>query len=131
MDLLVGWRRADLDFSLDANATLGPFTKGQRVVDLEMKYDDFLLAVNGKYTFSQSNWSMTYYADIGEGDSDLTWQAIIGVDYKFDAFDLNVSYRHVEYEFGDIDGRFLSTPMSIKDVNMEFSGPLVGAKFQF
>jgi hypothetical protein len=131
IDVLAGWRRADMDFSMDAAVTLGPFNRGARVVDLNITHDDFLFAVNGEYEFSKSNWSIPYYADIGAGDSDLTWQAIIGVDYKFDAFDLNFSYRHAEYEFGDIDGRFLGISTPIKDVKMVFSGPSIGLKFEF
>lgn len=131
MDVLAGWRRADLEFSVDATVTLGPFTRGERVVDLDMGYDDFLLAVNGEYDFPGSNWSMPYYADIGTGDSDLTWQAMIGVDYAFDSWKLNLNYRHLEYDFGDVSGSYRGAPASIKNLEMVFSGPSIGAKFEF
>ena len=131
MDILAGWRRADLEFSVDATVTLGPINRGDRVVDLDMAYDDFLLAVNGQYDFAGSNWSMPYYADIGAGDSDLTWQAMIGLDYAFDSWKLHMNYRHLDYDFGDVSGTVLSKSVVAEDIEMVFSGPSIGAKFEF
>ena len=43
---------------------------------------------------------MPYYADIDTGDLDMTWQAMIGVDYKFESWKLHLNYRHLDYDFG-------------------------------
>jgi hypothetical protein len=131
MDILAGWRRADLEFSVDATVTVGPINKGVRVVHLDMSYDDFLLAVNGQYDFAGSNWSVPYYADIGAGDSDLTWQAMIGLDYAFDSWKLHMNYRHLDYDFGDVSGTVLGNSVVAEDIGMVFSGPSIGAKFEF
>ena len=121
MDLLVGWRYFDLELELKRNAVIVPGLSGSTSPDLTR--NDFILAVNGRYEFSNGEWSMPYYADIGTGESDLTWQAMVGVDYQFDWGKLFANYRHVDYDMGDAN-RF-------ENLEMTFSGPSFGARFEF
>ena len=51
----------------------------------------------------------------------LTWQLAGGFDYQISKWYLNFGYRHLEWDFDD-------SP-TIDD--MEFSGPYVGARYQF
>jgi len=70
-------------------------------------------------------WYVPFYVDVGTGDTDLTWQAFTGIGYKYKKFDLNVGYRYLDYDFekGDPGSGLLN------DLNI--SGPIIGAKFNF
>ena len=63
---------------------------------------------------------MPWYLDIGTGDSDLTWQTVLGLGYAFDWGQLTVTWTMLEYELSD--GR-------IEELN--FSGPSAGATFRW
>ena len=39
------------------------------------------------------NWHVPFYYDIGKGESELTYQAFAGINYKYDSFDLAAGYR--------------------------------------
>jgi len=64
---------------------------------------------------------MPYNADVGTGQSDLTWQAQLGVGYKFKYADVLLTYRYLDYEF-DSDS-------ALDDLTVK--GPQLGAKFYF
>lgn len=68
------------------------------------------------------NWFLPYYADIGTGDSKLTWQVFAGIGYKFKRVDAILGYRYLDFKFKNDNPVF-------DDLN--FSGPLLGARFQF
>jgi hypothetical protein len=137
MDVLAGWRRADLDASLDMTRNnvfpnIGPVPAGTRLFDMDITYDDFLVAINGEYDLADSNWSFPYYADVGAGDSDLTWQMMVGADYSFGSWKLHMNYRHLVYDFGDVPATVaLIGSVEARDVEVIFSGPSIGAKFEF
>ena len=82
---------------------------------------DAIVGVRGQYQISDQ-WTLAYYGDIGAGDTDLTWQAAVGADYKFDKWTLTFGYRHLAWEG-------VNDSATLEDV--EFSGPFVGAKFEF
>jgi hypothetical protein len=71
-------------------------------------------------------WSWRAYADIGAGGSDLTWQALGTVNYRFsDKLQLQFGYRYlsIDYDDGSGSNRFL--------YDVDFSGPYVGLQFRF
>jgi len=68
------------------------------------------------------NWVLPYYADIGTGDSKLTWQVFAGVGYKFKRVDAILGYRYLDFKFKNDNPVF-------DDLN--FSGPIAGVRFQF
>ena len=70
-------------------------------------------------------WYVPFYLDVGTGDTDLTWQAFTGVGYKYKKFDLNVGYRYLSWDFDDGD----TGAKTFNDLNI--SGPMIGAKFDF
>jgi hypothetical protein len=119
MDGLVGWRRFAM--SLDVSGDLD--NGGSFDIRSDLDFNDAFIGINGRYGFDNDRWSMRYYADIGAGESDLTWQAMLELGYGFDWGDLFFNYRHLDYDFGDA-GRF-------KDLGATFSGPSVGAAFRF
>lgn len=66
-------------------------------------------------------WFLPYYADIGTGDSDLTWQMFGGIGYRFGWGDIMLGYRHLAFDQGD--------DKIVQD--LEMSGPVMGAAFHF
>ena len=85
---------------------------------------DGIVGLKGSYDFNEK-WFMPFQADIGTGDTDVTWQAFAGIGYKYENFDLIVGYRHLEWDFNDNQpgGKVFN------DFNVD--GPVFGAKFRF
>jgi hypothetical protein len=115
LDLLVGARYIYMDVDLDGS--VGP--------DI-IKYDDSdsaldgIVGLQGKVQLNDK-WYLSLYADVGAGDSELTWQAWPVVGYKLESFDVSAGYRHLEWETDDGE--------AIDDVS--FSGPMLGMSFYF
>lgn len=80
---------------------------------------DGIVGVKGQLNF-EGNWYLPYYVDIGSGDSDFTWQAFTGISYHMEQTNLFLGYRHLEWNFG---GKVID--------NLNLSGPIIGAKYNF
>lgn len=115
LDLLAGARYFKLDLDVDADVG-GSNTKYSDSEDVL----DGIIGVQVIIDLSE-RWYLSCYADIGAGDSKLTWQAWPGVGYRFEKVDVVAGYRHLEWETDDGD--------TLDDVN--FSGPMFGVKFRF
>ena len=64
---------------------------------------------------------MPWGANIGAGDSDLTWQAMAGVGFKASSWaDIALTYRYLKWE---LDGKAVD--------DFEFLGASVGRHFSF
>jgi opacity protein-like surface antigen len=116
LEPFAGARYANLDATLDI-----------RVHDRSREFSDStglldgIVGARGDVSIDE-NWHLPYYVDIGTGDSDLTWQVMAGVGYRINqAIDVGVTYRYIEWQFED--------NALLKDLN--FSGPLIGARFRF
>jgi hypothetical protein len=70
-------------------------------------------------------WHMPFYYDIGKGESELTYQAFAGINYKYDSFDLAAGYRYLKFKFDDDDDFGDSLNYLI------IKGPVIGAKIWF
>lgn len=77
-----------------------------------------IVGVKGHYG---EKWQVSYYLDVGTGDSDLTWQAMAGVGYRFRWGNVFLVYRYLDFRQGEED--------FIRDLN--FGGPAVGVGFRF
>lgn len=111
--------------SADADVTLGltgPLGIIQRAPEQSgsVAVLDGILGIRGTIQLND-NWYLPYYADIGTGGSDLTWQALLGVGYRFSWGDVKLAYRHIGYDFGE--------DSVLQD--MDLSGPLLGVGFRF
>ncbi|MBK8869740.1 MAG: hypothetical protein IPN19_01510 [Elusimicrobia bacterium] len=82
---------------------------------------DALIGCRGQFWLGQGRWGVPYYIDLGTGDSDFTWQAMLGISYGFKWGELSASYRHLEYHVGGSN--------LIQDI--KFSGPTLGFAFRF
>jgi hypothetical protein len=79
-----------------------------------------IVGVKG-YIAAGDNWFLPYYADIGTGDSDLTWQLFGGIGYRFGWGDIKLGYRHIAFEQDDEE--------FVQDLAL--SGPIMGVTFHF
>ena len=112
---------------------------GARYLKLDADLDIEIAAIGVKESYSDSgsvwdgvvgvkgntdltdNWYLSYYADVGTGNSKLTWQALGAVNYRFSKVDAVLGYRYLAWEFDNDD--------TFDDVNI--SGPYAGVKFRW
>lgn len=115
LDALVGarylWLKTDITF--DVGPAKEKFSDSGHTID-------GVVGLRGKTDLNE-NWFLSYYLDVGTGESDYTWQAWGSINYRFERFDLAVGYRYLEWNFGDND--------AFDDLNIH--GPVIGAKFTF
>lgn len=112
-DLLVGARYFKLDLDFNANIERAKAKYSDNVLD-------GIIGTQVKIDISDS-WYLSFYADVGAGDSKLTWQAWPGVGCRLENFDVVAGYRHLAWETDDgytIEG-------------MSFSGPTLGVVVRF
>ena len=69
--------------------------------------------------FGESNWFMPYYADIGAGSSNWTWQAIPRRGLPFKWGKLLLVVRSLSYELDN------------NKLDLRLTGPGLGATFTF
>jgi hypothetical protein len=126
-DVIGGFRyfgvRAQADWQLSGDVTLpGGGVSFPRSGNISRDSDlwDGIVGFRGRGTFAP-RWSIPYYADIGGGSSDLTWQAMAGVTYSYGWGDVGVAYRHLAYDQKE----------DALMQNMSFSGPAILFSFHF
>ena len=120
IDGQIGVRRfnmaLDLSGELDSGNAFG--------LSSDIEYTDAFLAVDGRRALGDDGrWSLRYYADIGAGDADLTWQARLGFGYRYDWGEIFFDFRHLDYDFGSNE--------ELENLTGSLSGPLFGATFGF
>ena len=105
-------------------------------MDLNFKFDtlsdisddasttDGIIGFRGDVQLNK-NWHVPFYYDVGKGDSELTYQAFVGINYKYPGFDLAAGYRYLKFKFDD-DEDFGDVPN-----HLIIQGPMIGAKFWF
>ena len=81
---------------------------------------DGIVGVRGRVNLSEK-WYLPYHLDIGTGESDVTWQALGGVGYKFSHIDVIAGYRYLKWDF--------DSDKALDD--MDISGPYAGLKIRF
>ena len=114
LDVVAGVRYMDLEVDISSDHPRHP---GQSASDDIL---DGIIGLRGAYNFNE-NWYMPYEADIGTGDSELTYQLFAGVGYKYDWGDVKLGYRYIGYEMDDD---------KIID-NLDLSGAVLGVSFKF
>ena len=123
LDLMAGGRYAWVDVSvkldLDRAGTVLQTSRQEKVSDTKGVWDG-IVGARGEIHLND-HWYLPYYADVGTGQSDLTWQALAGVGYRFRWGDVLAAYRYLDYDF---DSNFLLK-------NLTVSGPALGARFHF
>ena len=101
--------------NVDLDLSLGPRKGGGS----DSNWDG-IIGVKGIYNLTK-NWYLWGYADIGTGNSNVTYQGLGAIGYRFKWFDLNGGYRYLRWDFDKKD--------LIED--LYFQGPFAGIKFSF
>lgn len=112
----------DLRYRLDADVgpLAGPGRSGE--VAVSSTYWDAVVGLKGQAALGQDGrWSLPYYADVGTGESELTWQVFGGVGYRFDWGSVLGGWRHVAYDFKS----------GSKVESLDLDGPMLGVSFNW
>ena len=125
MQLLAGARYLDVEQTLgwQFNGNLGALplaaAGSSRVDD---SFWDAIIGVKGRARFGANReWFVPYYVDIGTGQSDFTWQGMIGIGYQFSWGAVTAAWRYLDYE--------LKSGQAIESLNA--NGPLIGVSFRW
>ena len=118
LDLLVGARLLSLDIDLELTGG-GPGQRDRKLAESPDLWDG-ILGAKGRFALND-RWFLPYYADLGTGDTDLTWQAAAGVGYAFDWGEAQLMYRYLAYDQGSDE--------LLQDI--AFGGVKLGVGFRF
>ena len=126
LDVLAGARLLDVkqDLRWNISGNLGPIAPAARSGSAETRASqwDALVGVKGRFALGDSGrWNLPVYADIGTGESKLTWQLAGGITYAYSWGELLLMYRHLAYE--------MKSGQNLEDLS--FSGPMIGATFRW
>jgi hypothetical protein len=103
VDLFAGARYAQIQQSLNWQFTgtvdTIPVANRNGYQSAKMTNWDGIIGVKGRASFGDGNrWFVPWYVDVGTGDSDLTWQGIIGLGYKYSWGDIFAVWRYIDYK---------------------------------
>jgi hypothetical protein len=99
----------------------GPLNSSSKNISESGDVWDGIVGIRGNVNLAK-DWYIPYYADIGSGQSEYTWQAMAGVGYRINNMvDVVAVYRYLKWKFDD---------NKVID-NLDFGGPLVGLRLQF
>jgi len=121
LDLVAGLRYVSIkpEINLKPSGPLPPELPG-RNISKRIDVWDGIVGIKGSFALGKG-WFLPYYADIGTGESKLTWQLLGGVGYRYKWFDIRGIYRYLDY---DLDRDEV-------DLDLTFSGPAVVLGFHF
>lgn len=119
LNILAGARYLNLDTDLSLNIDGIP-KEGSGSGDAW----DAIIGVKGKADFAEK-WYFSYYADVGTGDTDFTWQGSAAVGYQFKPVAVSVGYRYLAWDFDSGD------PFAKALKDLEFHGPFAGVTWVF
>lgn len=99
LDLLAGARYYNQDISIEQQPGLAA---GRRASGGEGWWDA-VAGFRGQFSITDK-WFLTYLADVGGGSSDLTWQALGGIGYRFnERLQATFVYRYMDYDYSSDD----------------------------
>jgi hypothetical protein len=126
MNALAGVRMLDLKETLGwtFNGDISSLPLQERTGSSQAKDNqwDAIVGLKGRAKFGAGDsWFVPYYVDIGAGESNLTWQGMVGLGYTFDTVEVLGVWRYLDYDLGR------STPIQ----SIDFNGPALGVTFRF
>jgi hypothetical protein len=82
---------------------------------------DAVVGFKGQWMFGDSHtWGLPFYADVGGGDSKLTWQLAGGVGYHLGSWEVGALYRKINYHIN-----------SSGLTDMSIAGPMIGGLYRW
>jgi hypothetical protein len=110
----------DWEFTGNFGAITPPPLTGSRASSVDQL--DGFIGAKGRLAYgADHNWIVPFYFDVGAGESDLTWQAMLGFGYAFQWGEVSANWRYLDYDVKD----------SGLITDMNFNGPAVGATFRW
>lgn len=127
LNVLAGARLLDLEqnlgysLSADVGPLVGPGRSGE--AEVSSTFWDAVIGIKGQVAFGRNGeWTIPYYADVGTGESDLTWQVFGGLGYRFAPWGSVVGgWRHMAYDFES----------GSKVESLDLDGPMLGVSFNW
>ena len=117
VDLFTGLRYVNLDVALDlAAGALLPATQASG----DDAWMDGIVGVRGALPLGD-HWHLGWYADVGTGGSDFTWQVAGSLGYQFGWGRLVAGWRHLDEDYQRSGIR----------LDAALTGPFIGADFGF
>jgi len=114
LDIVGGIRYVDLDVDVNTDIFIN------RNLSASKDFTDFFVGVRG-YKNINANWYIPYEADIGTGDTELSWQLFAGIGYRYDWGDVKLGYRYLDFDMED--------DAIVQDLTL--SGALLGISIKF
>ena len=108
----------DGDLTLELQGADGRFSRRHKV-SMDQDTWDGIVGVRGEILFPDTHWFIPYYLDVGTGDSNWTWQALLGVGYRFNWGEVTVAMRSLSYDFDK------------NDADLTLVGPGLGVGFRW
>ncbi|HSR74822.1 MAG TPA: hypothetical protein VLL31_08260 [Sulfurovum sp.] len=109
-----GVRYVDLEVDVNTDIFIN------RNLSASKDFTDFFIGLKGYRNLSE-NWYIPYEADIGTGDTKLSWQAFAGIGYRYDWGDVKLGYRYLEFDMED--------NAIVEDLTL--SGAILGVSIKF
>jgi len=124
-EILLGARDLDLkqhltwQFSADVGPFVGPGRQGSG--DSNHNKWDAVVGLKGRAMLGAKHaWFVPYYLDLGAGNSDFTWQGVLGLGYTFSSWgEVIVAWKYLDYQFKDDNS------------SLSMSGPAIGIGFHW
>ena len=120
LDLVAGARYLDLDVDLKVDVDGARDHELSRAGSDSGHVWDGIVGVRGEVLLSE-RWYMPFYADIGTGDSDATFNLFGGFGYRFSRVDLIAGWRYLRWDFDDNPALD----------NLWINGPIAGVKIKY
>jgi hypothetical protein len=109
-----------LNYALSGNVGSIPVGDRAGVRSVSVRNWDGIVGVKGRFSFgTDRRWFVPYYADVGAGDSDLTYQLLTGIGYSFQWGEMVAQWRYLSYDLG------------LKIDKLSFNGPAVALNFRW
>jgi hypothetical protein len=125
-DVFAGARCLEAETTLDwaFSAPFGPFAGPLQAGTSSISDDalDGIAGIKGDFRFgADREWCLPFYADVGAGDAELTWQAAAGLGRRFGQSEVIATWRYLRYEFGG--------DRLVEDI--DFNGPAIGVSYRW
>ena len=126
LDSFVGARYLYMKPSIQWNITgdIGTNPPRVRTGNVERSGDkvDAVIGFKGDWKFAGADhpWALPFYADIGGGDSKLTWQVAVGIGYHLGSWEIDALYREINYHLNS---------SGFQDLNVK--GPMLGGAYRW
>jgi hypothetical protein len=125
LNVFAGARYLGLDQKLNWNfsGNIGPIALPLRggTMTSDGSVTDFIVGVRGQAKLGDGRWFLPYHLDVGTGQSNSTYQAMVGLGYAFDWGEITAAYRVLDYNLPD--SKFVS--------DLRFNGGLIGVGFRW